>query len=79
MTVEPVTLILHVNDDIEFMTKDQWDALQRPKLTLVPPPTPEEIERERQLAIAMERWVDDYEKAMEPTRIEWLNEVYNRE
>lgn len=70
-------LILHVNDDIEFMTKEQWDAL-RPKLSLVTPPTSWQIERERKLAAAMELWMDDYEKSMEPCRLEWMNEVWSR-
>ncbi len=69
-------LTLYVSEDIEFLTREQWDALQ-PSLILVAPPTPQQLEREAQLAIVMSQWMDDYEKAMEPLRMEWMNEVWN--
>ena len=61
----PVTLRLYVNDDIEFMTPQEFD-----------PPTAEDLERERQLAAAMNLWVDDYNERMQAKREAWMNEPH---
>lgn len=58
-------ITLHVHDDIQFMTPDEFDI-----------PTPKDLERERQLAAAMLLWVDEYNERLEAKRVEWLNQPY---
>jgi len=58
-------LPLHIHDDIEFMTPAEFDI-----------PTPQDLERERQLAAAMDLWVEDYNERLEPSRQQWLADSY---
>lgn len=59
----PVTLALYVHDDIEFMTPKDFD-----------PPTPQDLGRERQTALMMDKWADEYEERMCEVRNLWLVE-----
>jgi hypothetical protein len=62
------SITLWVNEDIEWYTPEEFD-----------PPTPQNIERERQLAAAMNLWVEDYNERMVVKRNRWLNESYDHE
>ena len=60
-----MSITLWVNEDIQWYTPEEFD-----------PPTPMDIERERQLSASMNLWVEDYNERMVGTRSRWLNEPY---
>lgn len=61
-----LSITLYITEDIEFMTPLEFD-----------PPTPRDLERERQLSVAMSLWAEDYNERMAPVRDSWMNEVWN--
>jgi len=61
-----LSITLHITEDIEFMTPREFD-----------PPTLQDIERERQLSVAMNLWVEEYNERLQPQRDQWLNEPHH--